>query len=320
MTIQTNDDQFVWAEKYRPNKVVDCILPKLLKDRFQGFVDKKNIPTLLLCGGPGTGKTTVAQAMLEELDCNYLKVSATLKGNIDTLRTDITRFASSVSFKGTRKYVILDESDYLTHVTQPALRNFIDDYVDNCGFIFTANYRNRIIEPLQSRCSIIEFHIGKDDAPGLATQFMKRVFEILESEGVKKYDKAAIAGLIKKHFPDWRRILNELQSAASATNEIGPEILANASEISIKELIGYLKEGKFSTIRQWAADNVSTDYQQIYREFYDVANEYFVPVFIPELVLLLAKYMTQSAAVFDQEINFVAFCVELMISAKGQWK
>lgn len=320
MNLQAVDNQFVWSEKYRPNKVEQCILPQTLKDRFQGFVDKKNIPTLLLCGGPGCGKTTVAQAMLEELDCNYLKIPATLKGNIDTLRTDITRFASSVSFKGTRKYVILDEADYLTHLTQPALRNFIDDYVDNCGFIFTANYRNRIIEPLQSRCTIVEFNISKNDAPALAIQFIKRVYEILDNEGVKKYDKAAIAGLIKKHFPDWRRILNELQSAAAANNEIGPEILNNASEISIKELLGLIKENRFTAIRQWAAENVSTDYQQLYREFYDITNEYFIPTFVPELILLLAKYMTQSASVFDQEINFVAFCVELMVSSKGQWK
>jgi DNA polymerase III delta prime subunit len=317
--MESHLDQFVWAEKYRPTKVADCILPKSIKDKFQGFVDQKNVPTLLECGPPGTGKTTTAIAMLTELDCNFLKIPATLKGGIDVLRTDITNFASSVSFKGTRKYVILDEADYLTHLTQPALRNFIDDYADNCGFIFTANYRNRIIEPLQSRCHIVEFNIGKSDAPQLATQFMHRVGEILDAEHIK-YDKATIAALIRKHFPDWRRILNELQGAAAATGEIGPSVLVNARELGIKELIGLMKDNKFSAIRQWAADNVSTDYAQLYREFYDSANEYFKPIFIPELVLLIAKYMTQSSMVFDQEINFVAFATELMIGAKEQWK
>lgn len=317
--MQLDDTQFVWAEKYRPNQVRNCILPKTLKDRFQGFVEQKNVPPLLLCGPPGTGKTTVAQAMLEELDCDYIKVPASLKGNIDTLRTDITNFASTVSFRSSRKYVILDEADYLTHLTQPALRNFIDDYADNCGFIFTANYRNRIIEPLQSRCTVVEFHIGKSDAAELSKQFFKRISDILKQEKIK-FDPPVVASLINKHFPDWRRILNELQSSAAASGSITSEVLVNTRELSIKELVEMMKGKKFSSIRQWAADNVSTDYAQLFREFYDTANDNFQSPFIPELVLLIAKYMVQSATVFDQEINFVAFATEVMISAEGQWK
>ncbi len=317
--MKINDDQFVWPEKYRPNTVAECIFPQPLKDRFQGFVNQGDVPPWLLLGTSGIGKTTIARAMLDELDVDYIKVPSSLEGGIDTIRTKIAGFAASVAFKGNRKYVILDEADGLTYNAQPALRNFIDDYADNCGFIFTANFGNRIIEPLHSRCSVIEFAIGREDKPAIAKQFYERVIQILEAEGVTNYNKEAIASLIKKHFPDWRRILNELQSAA-ATGTVGPEVLLNRREISVKELLQYMKDGKFSAIRQWAADNISTDYAALYRDFYDVANSYFKAVYIPELVLLIAKYMVQCSQVFDQEINFVAFATEVMLTAREQWK
>jgi len=313
-----NPDEFIWEQKYRPHKVADCILPKRIKDAFQEFVNLKNVPNLLLVGPHGTGKTSSSIAMLEELDCNYLKVPAALRGNIDTLRTEITNFASSVSFKGGRKYVILDEADSLTHATQQALRNFMDDYSDNCGFILTANYSNRIIAPIaESRCIPVQFFVPKEEAAQLASQFMKRVISIFEQEGIKEYDKNAVAALISKYFPNWRRILGELQRY-SVIGPIDMGIMTNVKEASIKELVKLLKDKNFTKVRQWAADNVSTDYAELYREFYDTAKEHFQPQYVPQLVLTLAKYITQSAMVFDQEINFVAFCTELMLEA--EWK
>ena len=316
--MKANDNQFVWAEKYRPNTIAECILPKAIKDRFQGFVDQGDVPTMLLVGGSGLGKTTAAIAMCEQLDVDWIKIPASSAGGIDTLRTRVSNFASSISFKGKRKYVILDEADGLSFVAQPALRNVIDDFADNCGFILTANYQNRIIEHIKSRCTVIEFVPGPE-AGVLAQQFFDRVTQILDAEGVTNYDKKAVQSLIVKHFPDWRRILNELQSAAS-TGGVGPEVLLDNREISIKELVLLMKAGKFSAIRQWAADNVSSDYQAIYREFYDTAKEHFKDSYIPELVMLIAQYMWKSTTVFDQEINFVAFATEVMLTAREQWK
>ena len=317
--MEHNPEHFIWESKYRPHKVSDCILPKKIKDTFQGFVDVGDVPNLLLVGAPGCGKTTSALAMLEELDCNYMKIPASLRGNIDTLRNEITNFASSVSFKGNRKFVILDEADYLTHITQPALRNFMDEYSENCGFILTANYGNRIIDAIaKSRCIPIEFNIPKEEAAKLATQFLKRVVTIFENEGIKDYDKNAVAALIAKYFPNWRRILGELQRY-SILGPIDMGIMTNVREVSIKELVKLMKDRQnWSKIRQWAAENASTDYAQLFREFYDTANEYFKPSFIPQLVLILAKYITQSAMVFDQEINFVACCTEIMVEA--EWR
>ena len=202
---------YLWVEHYRPKSIKECVLPQNLKDVFQAFVDQKQIPNLLLSGGPGVGKTTVARALLTELDLDYIVINGSMKGNIDTLRTEIQQFASTVSFNGKRKYVILDEADYLNpQSTQPALRNFMEEFSNNCGFILTCNFKNRIIEPLHSRCSVVEFNISKKDLAGLAPQFMKRIENILKMKGIQ-YDQKVIAELMMKHMPAWRRILNELQ-------------------------------------------------------------------------------------------------------------
>ena len=216
--INRNPKEFLWVEAYRPKTIADTILPAELKATFQQFVDQKNIPNLLLSGSAGCGKTTVARAMLEELGCDYIIINGSMNGNIDTLRNDIQRFASSVSFTGGRKYVILDEADYLNaNSTQPALRNFMEEFSKNCGFILTCNFKNRIIEPLHSRCSVIDFKISKKDLPDLAAQMMKRLTGILQQENIE-FDKAVVAELLKKHYPDWRRVINELQRFTTCLN------------------------------------------------------------------------------------------------------
>jgi DNA polymerase III delta prime subunit len=306
---------FLWVEKYRPKKVEDTILPPDLKATFQQFVDNKEIPNLILAGGPGIGKTTIARAMLEEIDCSYIVINGSMNGNIDTLRNEIKNFASTVSFKGGRKYVILDEADYLNpQSTQPALRNFMEEFSANCGFILTCNFLNRIITPLHSRCSVVQFKINKADRPKLATQFYGRVMKILETEGVQ-FDAKVLPELIMKYFPDWRRVLNELQRYA-ASGKIDSGILANVKDVSLKNLASALKEKDFSTMRKWVVENLDNDPAAIFRNIFDTANEHLQPNSIPQLVILLADYQYKSAFVTDQEINLVAFLTEVMASCE----
>ena len=305
-------DEFLWVEKYRPKKISDCILPIELKKTFQQFVDNKDVPNLLLTGGAGVGKTTVARAMLEELGADYLVINGSMNGDINTLRNDIQQFASSVSFAGGRKYVILDEADYLNaNSTQPALRNFMEEFSRNCGFILTCNFKNRIIEPLHSRCSVLEFRISKADMPKLAMQFFKRASSILEKENVT-FDKAVVAELINKHIPDWRRVLNELQRY-SATGSIDSGIFVNLSNDSFKAVVDLVKSKNFNEMRRWVAESSDSDYSSVFRKFYDQAYAYLKPQSIPHLVLLLGKYQYQSAFVADQEVNLAAFLTEVMI-------
>ena len=309
-------DQFVWVEKYRPKTVQECILPKDLLDTFQDFVNNKNIPNLLLCGGAGVGKTTIAKAMLEELGCDYMMINGSLEGrNIDILRTTIKDFASSMSFVGGRKYIIMDEADYINaSSTQPALRNFIEEYSSNCGFIFTCNYKNKIIEPLKSRCSVIDFSITSEKKPEIALKFMKRVCNILDAENIT-YDKKVVAELINKHFPDWRRVLNELQRYSS-NGTIDTGIFINLEESNLKALVKMLKEKKFKEMRGWVADNIHNDAVGIYRALYDNAYQYVKPSDIPNLVLIIGDYMYKSVFVADQEINMVAALTNIMMDVE----
>lgn len=302
---------FLFVEKYRPQTVEDIILPSELKQTFQNFVNQKNIPNLLLSGRPGTGKTTVARAMLEELDCNYIVVNGSMNGNIDTLRNEILNFASSISLSGGRKYVILDEADYLNpQSTQPALRNFMEEFSANCGFILTCNFPNRIIEPLHSRCSVIPFKINAKDKPKLASQFMNRVLMILRTENIE-FEERVIAELIMKYFPDWRRVLNEIQRY-SVSGKIDIGILSTISDDSIKILISYIKSKDFGKMRKWVAENLDNDSSVLFRKIFDGCVEYFTPQSIPQIVVLLGEYQYKSAFVVDQEINFVSFLTQVM--------
>jgi DNA polymerase III delta prime subunit len=310
-------EEFLWVEKYRPNKIADAILPVELKETFQQFVNQQNIPNLLLNGPAGCGKTTVARAMLEELGCDYIVINGSMNGNIDTLRNEIKNFASAVSLSGGRKYVILDEADYLNaNSTQPALRNFMEEYSKNCGFILNCNFKNRIIEPLHSRCTVIDFKIKKSELPSLATQFMKRVVTILDKENIE-YDKAAVAELLKKHFPDWRRVLNELQRY-SATGKIDSGILVNLQEISLKTLMDFLKDKDFTNMRKWVGENIDNDADVIYRKIFDQANNYLTPGSVPMVILIIGKYQYQHAFAADAEINLVCCLTEVMMEA--EWK
>ena len=267
MTKDINKD-FLWVEKYRPKTVDECILPDDLKNTFQQFVNQNNVPNLLLSGGPGVGKTTIAKAMLEELKCDYIVVNGSMNGNIDTLRYEIRNFASAVSFSGGRKYVILDEADYLNaNSTQPALRNFMEEYSKNCGFILTCNFKNRIIQPLHSRCSVIDFTIPVSDRPLMAKHFWDRLCNILTKENVI-HDTKVVAEFINKHFPDWRRVLNELQRY-SVTGAIDSGILSKIEDISIDNLIGHLKNKKFTDMRKWVAQNIDQEPSTLFRKIYD---------------------------------------------------
>ncbi len=309
-------EQYLWTEKYRPHKVQECILPDNLKRTFQGFVDKENVPNLLLVGSAGTGKTTIAKAMLDELNCDYITINASLNRNIDTLRNEISNFASSVSFTGGRKYVILDEADYLNPQSfQPALRNFMEQFARNNGFILTANQKNKIIEPLHSRCSVIEFKIPADDRIDMAKQFLARTVMILQKEEIE-YDRAVVASVIQKHFPDWRRVLNELQTA-SIQGKIDSGVLGRFVNNNMGDLLAFMKEKNFTEVRKWVAENMDNDSAGIFRDFYDNASKHFKPVYIPYLIMVIARYQYQDAFTADKEINMAAALTEIML--EGQW-
>jgi len=302
---------FLWTEKFRPKTIDDTILPDELKAVFNQFIKQQNIPNLLLTGSSGVGKTTVARALLEQLGCDYIMINGSLDRNIDTLRNEIQNFASTVSFTGGRKYVILDEADFLnSNSTQPALRNFMEEFSRNCGFILTCNFKNKIIPAIHSRCSVIDFNVSKKETVKLASQFMKRIFMILETENIS-YDKPVIVELINKYFPDYRRILNELQRY-SATGKIDTGILTNLRETNIKELIYLMKDKNFSEIRKWVKNNSDSDVTSLYNEFYEMASEYFTKPSVPQLILHIATYQYQNAFVANTEINFVAFLIMVM--------
>jgi len=308
-------DEFLWVEKYRPKTIKDTILPTGLKKTFQEFVDNGELPNLLLSGTQGTGKTTVARALCEEIGADYIVINGSMNGGIDTLRNDIKNFASTVSLGGGRKVVILDEADYLNpQSTQPALRGFIEEFSKNCSFILTCNFKNRIIAPLHSRCSVIDFKLDNGEKPKLAGQFFKRVLTILETEGVTANQKV-VAEVINRHFPDNRRILNELQRyGASGTIDEG--ILAQSSDASMKDLMTSLKAKNFKEMRKWVALNIDNDPVQVFRSLYDSATTYVAPRSIPQLVVTIADYQYKSAFVADQEINLVACLTECMVECE----
>jgi len=308
-------DEFLWVEKYRPQTVQDAILPKHLERTFLQFVESGEIPNLLLCGTAGVGKTTVAKALCEQMGYDWIILNGSSEGDIDTLRTKITNFASTVSFGGGGKVVIYDEADYLTAVTQPALRNFIEEFSKNCRFIFTCNYKNKIIPALHSRCSVIEFNIPKDEKPILAGNFFKRVTDILALENVE-YTNSTVAGIVSKFFPDFRRTLNELQKI-SIGGRIDAEAANNSGDVEIKAVVDYCKTKDFQKMRKWVADTIHTsDAQDIYRKVYDTMSEYMQPQSIPLVVLKIADYQYKNVHVADQEVNMVAFFTEVMVDCE----
>ena len=313
--IDAKANEVLWVEKYRPQKINDTILPDQMKETFRKFVSDGNVPNLLLTGGPGVGKTTIAKAMLDELGCDYIVKNGSLNVNIDTLRYDISTFASAVSLTGGRKYVIFDEADYLNAASvQPALRNFIEEYSSNCGFIFTCNFKNRIISPLRSRLSEVDFSIEQTERPKMAMEFFKRVQQILESESVD-YDKAVVAKVIEKHFPDFRRVLTELQSYA-ASGRIDEGIFVNIKQESIDALFKFLKEKNFTEMRKWVANNSDQDMNEMFRRIYDAMSDKIEFRSQAGFIVTLADYMYKANFVADQEVNMVAFLTEVMVESE----
>jgi DNA polymerase III delta prime subunit len=307
-------EHLLWVEKYRPARIEDCILPDGIKETFQEFVKRKEIPNLLLSGTAGVGKTTVAKALCNEVGCDYIIINGSDESGIDVLRNKIKNYASSVSLMGGRKVVIIDEADYLNpNSTQPALRGAIEEFASNCSFIFTCNFKNRIIDPIHSRCSVIDFKIN-GSKPKLAAQFFKRVENILSQEGVT-YDKEVVAAVITKHFPDNRRILNELQRY-SVAGTIDKGILASVSDIQLADLLRALKEKDFASARKWVTNNLDNDPARIFRKLYDSLYESLKPQSVPQLVLILAKYQYQAAFVADSEINLIACLTEIMVDCE----
>ena len=304
-------EEFLWVEKYRPKSIEECILQEGLKKTFLEFVENKEIPNLLLCGTAGVGKTTVARALCEQMNVDYIMINGSEESGIDILRNKIKSFASTVSLSGGRKVVLLDEADYLNpQSTQPALRGFIEEFSGNCGFIFTCNFANRIINPIHSRTSVIDFKTKKVELPKLASQFLVRVKNILANENIN-YDEKVVAELIMKHIPDWRRVLNELQRyGASGTIDVG--ILTDFSHVNIEILCKHLKDKDFGSIRRWTVDNLDNDPHLLYRKIYDVLITKLVPSSVPSSVLIIADYVYKAAFVVDQEINMIACLTELM--------
>jgi replication factor C small subunit len=307
--------EFLWVEKYRPHKVEDCILPDRIKKVFQSYVDTNSIPNLMLTGSAGVGKTTVAMAMCEEIGLNHLFINSSEERGIDMLRTKIKGYASTISLTGGRKVIILDEADYLTPEAQAGLRGAIEEFSDNCTFIFTCNFKSRLIDALHSRCSVIDFSLQANEKPKMAMHLFKRLENVLSIEGVN-YDKAVLQQVVTKFFPDYRRTLNELQRYSNA-GDLDAGTLAQISDVrKIADLVGYLKNQDFGEMRKWVVSNSDIEPARVYRKIYDSLFEYFKPESIPQAVVILAKYQYQAAFVADQEINLVACLTEVMVDCE----
>ena len=307
-------EHLLWTEKYRPQTVDDCILPDRLKQPFQEYVNQKQIPNLLLAGGAGVGKTTIAKAMCNEIGCDFMVINGSDESGIDTFRTKIKNYASSMSLSGGRKVIIIDEADYLNpNSTQPALRNAIEEFASNCSFIFTCNYKNRIIEPLHSRCAVIDFGLKNGEKAKMASAFFKRIQSILQSEKIDA-DEKVLAELIKKHFPDFRRVLNELQRY-SQFGKIDTGILVQIADISIDELSKHIVAKDFGAIRKWVSSH-EIDNTSLFRKLYDTLSDTLKPSSVPQAVVILADYQYKAAFVADQEINTVACLTEIMVNCE----
>ena len=307
-------EHLLWTEKYRPQTVDDCILPDRLKQPFQEYVNQKQIPNLLLAGGAGVGKTTIAKAMCNEIGCDFMVINGSDESGIDTFRTKIKNYASSMSLTGGRKVIIIDEADYLNpNSTQPALRNAIEEFASNCSFIFTCNYKNRIIEPLHSRCAVIDFGLKNGEKAKMASAFFKRTQSILQSEKIDA-DEKVLAELIKKHFPDFRRVLNELQRY-SQFGKIDTGILVQIADISVDELSKHIVAKDFGAIRKWVSSH-EIDNTSLFRKLYDTLSDTLKPSSVPQAVVILADYQYKAAFVADQEINTVACLTELMVNCE----
>ena len=306
-------EHLLWTERYRPQAISDCILPDRLKEVFQEYVNQKQIPNLLLTGGAGVGKTTIAKAMCNEIGCDYMILNGSDENGVDTIRVKIKNYASSMSFSGGRKVIILDEADYLTPNAQAILRNAIEEYAVNCSFIFTCNFKSRIIEPLHSRCAVIDFRLQNGEKTKMASAFFKRITHILNTEKVE-HDEKVIAELIKKHFPDFRRAINELQRY-SQLGKIDVGILSQIGDISISQIVKHLKEKDFTSVRKWAA-TTEIDNTTFFRKLYDALYEIAKPQSIPQAVLILADYQYKQAFVADHEINLVACLTEIMANVE----
>ncbi len=306
-------EHLLWTEKYRPRTVEDCILPERLKVVFQQYVNQKEMPNLLLAGGAGVGKTTIAKAMCNEIGCDYMVINGSDENGVDTIRVKIKNYASSISLSGGRKVVILDEADYLTPNAQAILRNAIEEFAANCSFIFTCNYKNKIIDPLHSRCAVIEFNLKNGEKAQMASAFFKRITHILNIEKVE-FDEKVIAEVVKKHFPDFRRVINELQRY-SKLGKIDVGILSQIGDISITQIVKHLKEKDFTSVRKWAA-STDIDNTTFFRKLYDALYDIVKPQSIPQAVLILADYQYKQAFVADHEINLVACLTEIMASVE----
>ena len=307
-------NDFLWVEKYRPEKVDDCILPDESKAMFKGFLEQGEIPNLLLSGPAGIGKTTIAKALCRELGADFYVINGSDEGRfLDTVRNKAKTFASTVSLTSgsSHKIIIVDEADNTTPDVQLLLRASIEEFQKNCRFIFTCNYKNKIIEPLHSRCSVVDFHIKGKEKAQLASAFLKRINSILEQENIE-FELKVVAEVIQKHFPDFRRTLNELQRYASR-GKIDTGILAQVSDVKISDLIGYLRDREFTSMKKWVTSNIDNEPQVIMRKIYDNLYTYLLPKSIPEAVLVIGEYQYKATFVMDQEINLVAFLTELMM-------